>query len=47
MPFSTYLPEEMGSAVLTPSGPFVAGSYAELTVVYTAVQAALPVAFPP
>ena len=36
MPFSTYLPEEMGTAVLTPPGPFVAGSYAELTVVYTA-----------
>ena len=36
MPFSTYLPEEMGSAVLTPPRPFVAGSYAELTFVYTA-----------
>src|SRR5499433_2784345 len=36
MPFSTYLPEHMGSATLTPSGPFVAGSHAELTVTYTA-----------
>jgi Protein of unknown function (DUF3604) len=36
MPFSTYLPEHMGSIRLTPSGPFVAGSHAELTLVYTA-----------
>src|ERR1700759_2094487 len=36
MPYSTYLPEHMGSAVLSPSGPFVAGSYAELMLVYTA-----------
>jgi hypothetical protein len=36
MPFSTYLPERMGSAKLTPAGPFVAGSHAELTIVYTA-----------
>jgi hypothetical protein len=36
MPFSTYLPEQMGSATLTPAGPFVAGSYAELTLRYTA-----------
>jgi hypothetical protein len=36
MPFSDYLPEHMGSAVLTPSGPFIAGSYAELTLTYTA-----------
>src|ERR1700724_1391311 len=36
MPYSTYLPEHMGSAVLTPPGPFVAGSFQELTVVYTA-----------
>ena len=36
MPYSTYLPEHMGTAVLTPPGPFVAGSYAELTVTYTA-----------
>jgi uncharacterized protein DUF3604 len=36
MPFSTYLPEHMGTAVLTPRGPFVAGSHAELTITYTA-----------
>ena len=36
MPFSTYLPEHMGSATLTPSGPFVAGTHAEFTLVYTA-----------
>jgi hypothetical protein len=36
MPFSTYLPEHMGSIRLTPPGPFVAGSYAELTLTYTA-----------
>jgi hypothetical protein len=36
MPYSTYLPEHMGAAVLTPPGPFVAGSLQELTIVYTA-----------
>ena len=36
MPLSTYLPEHMGSATLEPSGPFIAGSHAELTLVYTA-----------
>jgi hypothetical protein len=36
MPFTTYLPEHMGSIKLAPSGPFVAGSHAELTLVYTA-----------
>jgi hypothetical protein len=36
MPFSTYLPEHMGSATLDPPGPFVAGSYQELTLTYTA-----------
>jgi hypothetical protein len=36
MPFSTYLAEHMGWATLTPAGPFVAGSYAELTLCYTA-----------
>jgi hypothetical protein len=36
MPYSTYLPEHMGSAKVTPDGPFVAGSFAELTLVYTA-----------
>jgi hypothetical protein len=36
MPFSTYLPEHMGSIKLTPAGPFEAGSHAELTLTYTA-----------
>ena len=36
MPFSTYLPQHMGSIRLTPPGPFVAGSHAELTLTYTA-----------
>ena len=36
MPFSTYLPEHMGFATLTPAGPFVAGTRAEFTLVYTA-----------
>src|SRR4030081_626137 len=36
MPFSTYLPEHMGTAVLTPPGPFVAGSHAELSPTSTA-----------
>src|SRR6266540_3873842 len=36
MPFSTYLPEHMGSAALSPPGPFVAGQHAELTLTYTA-----------
>lgn len=36
MPLSTYLPEHMGSATLEPSGPFIAGSHAELVLVYTA-----------
>jgi len=36
MPYSKYLPEHMGSIALSPPGPFVAGSYAELTLVYTA-----------
>src|SRR6201982_392203 len=36
MPFSTYLPEHMGSIALAPAGPFVAGSYVELVLVYTA-----------
>jgi hypothetical protein len=36
MPFSTYLPEHMGSIVLRPAGPFVAGSHAELILTYTA-----------
>ena len=36
MPFSTYLPEHMGSISLNPPGPFVAGSHGELTLIYTA-----------
>ena len=36
MPFCDYLPGEMGTATLSPAGPFVAGSFAELTLVYTA-----------
>ena len=36
MPYSKYLPEQMGSIALSPSGPFVAGAYAELVLVYTA-----------
>jgi hypothetical protein len=36
MPFSSYLPEQMGAIRLSPTGPFVAGSLAELTLVYTA-----------
>jgi len=36
MPYSDYLPDQMGSAVLSPAGPFVAGSFAELTLTYTA-----------
>lgn len=36
MPLASYLPAQMGKAVLTPPGPFEAGSYAELTLVYTA-----------
>ncbi len=36
MPYSKYLSEHMGSIKLSPPGPFVAGSHAELTLVYTA-----------
>src|ERR1041384_4160448 len=36
MPYSTYLPEHMGTITLSPRGPFVAGSHEELTLVYTA-----------
>ena len=41
MPYSRYLPEHMGSITLSPAGPFVAGSYAELVLVYTAATASL------
>ena len=36
MPLARYLPEQMGSATLTPEGPFEAGSHAELVLTYTA-----------
>jgi Protein of unknown function (DUF3604) len=36
MPYSKYLPAHMGSIKLMPAGPFVAGSHAELVLVYTA-----------
>jgi hypothetical protein len=36
MTYSNYLPEHMGSVTVTPAGPFIAGTYAELTLVYTA-----------
>src|SRR3954464_12830714 len=36
MPYSTYLPEHMGSITLSLAGPFIAGSFAELILVYTA-----------
>jgi hypothetical protein len=36
LPYTKYLPERMGSAKLTPGGPFVAGSHQELTLTYTA-----------
>jgi hypothetical protein len=36
MPYSKYLPEQMGSIQLMTPGPFVAGSHAELVLVYTA-----------
>ena len=36
MPYADYLPEHMGSARLTPEGPFEAGSYAALTLTYEA-----------
>ena len=36
MPHSTYLPERMGSATVSPTGSFEAGSFQEFTVVYTA-----------
>ena len=36
MPHSTYLPEKMGSAEVTPTGQFEAGSFEEFTLIYTA-----------
>ncbi|MDN5927061.1 MAG: DUF3604 domain-containing protein [Hyphomicrobiales bacterium] len=35
MPHANYLPDHMGSAILSPSKPHEAGSYASLTIVYT------------
>jgi hypothetical protein len=36
MPISTYLAEEMGHVSVTPTGPFVAGAFTTITLVYTA-----------
>ena len=36
MPHSTYQPERMGSAIVSPDGSFEAGSFQEFTVTYTA-----------
>lgn len=36
MPHSSYFPEKMGSATVTPTGAFEAGSFQEFTVTYTA-----------
>ena len=36
MPHSTYLPEKMGTATVSPTGRFEAGSFQEFTVTYTA-----------
>ncbi|MEI6721566.1 MAG: DUF3604 domain-containing protein, partial [Betaproteobacteria bacterium] len=36
MPHSVYLPERMGSAVISPLGTFEAGSFHSFTLVYTA-----------
>ena len=36
MPHSTYLPEQMGTAVIEPQGAFEAGSFASFTLTYTA-----------
>ncbi|MEZ5862567.1 MAG: DUF3604 domain-containing protein [Geminicoccaceae bacterium] len=36
MPFSSYVPDELGTAVITPEGPFEAGSHVPLTFTYTA-----------
>jgi hypothetical protein len=36
MPYAKYLPEQMGTATITPEGPFEAGSYASLALTYTA-----------
>ena len=36
MPHSTYFPERMGTAEISPTGSFEAGSYQSLTLTYTA-----------
>ena len=36
MPHSTYLPERMGTAEISPTGAFEAGSFQSFTLVYTA-----------
>ena len=36
MPHSTYLPERMGTATISPTGKFAAGSFESFTLVYTA-----------
>ena len=36
MPHSTYLPDKMGSATVSPEGAFEAGSFQEFTLTYTA-----------
>jgi len=36
MPHSTYMPEKMGTATVSPTGSFEAGSFQEFTVTYTA-----------
>src|ERR1051325_4807551 len=36
MPHSTYLPERMGTAVVSPTGAFEAASYESFLLVYTA-----------
>ena len=36
MPYSTYMPERMGSATIEPTGRFEAGSFQEFTLTYTA-----------
>jgi hypothetical protein len=36
MPHSTYLPERMGAAIVSPTGAFEAGSFQSFTLIYTA-----------
>ena len=36
MPHSNYLPERMGTAAISPTGKFEAGSFQSFTLVYTA-----------